>query len=234
MNTGELLKSWLDFKGRDYTQKRLAYETGLTENTISFFINNRRTPGTSTIEKISRALDVSVAEFWAGPDEYRKNLKDLHEYTPGERIPGLGTMVGAMDESDTIPLLTSIPAGQWKEWHDQYPLGFGEEKIPRYGVKGKHVFALRVHGDSMVGEGLHEGDLIYIDPEIPFTSTRGGRIGVVKYNGNYKIRRVFLTGDGQHYRLVPANPNFEEEEAPAAETTVFKVVRWMPNTEGMF
>ena len=34
--------------------------------------------------------------------------------------------------------------------------------------------------------------------------------------------------------LIPVYANDEEEEIPAAETTVFKVVRWMPNTEGMF
>ena len=240
MNTVELIVAWLAWKSRRdaerYTQKRLAIEAGVAESTISFLVNGKSEPDSSTLQKISTALGISVAEFWAGPEAYNQThpLKELHEYEPGERIPGLGVMLGPIDESETVPLLTSIPAGDWKEWHDPFPPGFGEETIPRYGVKGDHVFTLRVNGDSMVGEGLHDGDILYINPEIEFTIPRAGRIGVVRFNGSYKIRRVFISRDGERYRLVPGNPIYEEEEVPARETVIFKIVRWMPNSEGMF
>jgi len=38
-------------------------------------------------------------------------------------------------------------------WTDSYPAGIGEDTAPRLCIKGKLVFALRVEGDSMVGEG---------------------------------------------------------------------------------
>jgi phage repressor protein C with HTH and peptisase S24 domain len=55
---------------------------------------------------------------------------------------------------------------------------------PRFDVKGKHVFAIRVEGDSMVPD-LHPGDVLVINPERAFTNFKGG-IGVMKYDESLK------------------------------------------------
>ncbi len=133
------------------------------------------------------------------------------------------------------PAWTSFPAGEFKEWFDSFPVGVGEfeETVPRLHLKGKHVVAIRVEGESMYPDVM-PGDILYVDPDIPFIATRMGRIGVVRYDGGFKIRRIFLIDEGINYYLVPLNKTFEEEVIPVNETTVYKVVFRNPNDEGMF
>ena len=78
---------------------------------------------------------------------------------------------------------------------------------------------------------LYDGDLLVVDPEIPFTNVRGG-IGIVKFDGAFQIRRVYQTGE--HYRLEPANRAYEPEIVPIKGTTIFKIVLWIPSAEGKF
>jgi len=62
----------------------------------------------------------------------------------------------------------------------------------------------------------------------------GGRIGVVKFDDGYKIRRVYLTPDNNSYLLEPANKAYEKEIVPVTRTTIYKVIDWRPKREGMF
>jgi len=52
----------------------------------------------------------------------------------------------------------------------------------------------------------------------------GGRIGVVKFNGGYQIRSVFLTPDNNIYLLEPANKAYEKEIMPVTGMTFYKVI----------
>lgn len=217
MSATEILKSWLSHKGREYTQKRLAIEAELSQASISMIVRGRnKNPDTDTIEKIASALGVSMAEFWAGPEEYQRSL--LHN-------PGRPETVLVDLDMSRIPLLTSIPAGDWKTWVDDYPAGFGEGTVPRFGVPGEHTFALAVDGDSMIPD-LYPGDLLIINPDVPFTRLRGG-IGVVRLGDGYKIRKVYQM-DGDTYRLEPSNRAHGSEIIPVADTTIFKVALWIP------
>ena len=49
------------------------------------------------------------------------------------------------------------------------------------------------------------------------------RIDAVRIKESYKIRQVFISRDGERYRLVPGNPIYEEEEVTARETVIFKI-----------
>lgn len=208
------------------TQQELAEKTAIYQSTVARLESGKQLASIDMMDRIAQALCVTIDQLQHGPD--------FQDFQPGDHIPGLGTVVGPINTLDRIPLLTSIPAGDWKEWIDQYPPGISEETVARLDVKGEHIVALRVQGDSMIGEGMHNGDLLIVDPEQPFIVPRSGRIGVVKWDGSYKIRRVFLAEDGIHYRLVPANQAYNEERVPIEDTTVFKIVDWRPNKEGMF
>jgi transcriptional regulator with XRE-family HTH domain len=69
----DLLKKWMYWKdGPDYNQKQLAYDSGVSRGTVSLVLRGRTKPDQATIEKISRALGVTVSDFWAGPEEYTR------------------------------------------------------------------------------------------------------------------------------------------------------------------
>ncbi len=238
-----------------YLKKQLAEDMGVAPSDVSALLKGKGKKGVDIgwgyAEKLSHALtlhgiDVTPGHILDGLTQENWSLVPEHpehhidsDAPQGPFEPGQATSTSEVTflgpvSDETVPLLTSIPAGDWKEWIDNFPPGYGEETAPRLGLKGKHVFAIRVTGDSMVGDDLQPGDVLYINPEREFIIARGGRIGVVRWNGGYKIRKVMLAGDGKHYRLVPSNPAYEEELVPIEEAKVFKIVRWMPQQNGKF
>lgn len=134
--------------------------------------------------------------------------------------------------SDTIPLIENKFSGDIRELTANYE----KEKtkytsIPRpIGIKGDNVFSIRVEDDSMIPD-LGAGDILIIDPDMPFENTKGG-IGVVRHQGSFKIRKIFVKG--KNYRLVPSNSLFEPEIIPKKNTTILKVARWIQQTEDKF
>ncbi len=64
-------------------------------------------------------------------------------------------------------------------------------------------FALRCHGDSMVGAGIHDGDAVYIriQPEV-----ENGEIAAVRIGDEATLKRVYYSGDT--LTLMPANPAY--------------------------
>jgi len=64
-------------------------------------------------------------------------------------------------------------------------------------------FFVRVSGDSMVGEGMRDGDLLLVDrSETP----RSGDIIIACVDGEFTVKRFVKDKDG--IRLEPANPNY--------------------------
>ena len=129
-----------------------------------------------------------------------------------------------------VPLLTDIRCAEGVNWIDSYPVGVGEAWVPRYGVEGKNVFAVRVIGDSMVPD-LYPGDILIINPDVPFTNFKGG-IGVIQHGETYLIRKIYKVGD--MYNLVPSNELYEPDTAPVKDTRIFKVAQWIPKAKGKF
>lgn len=118
----------------------------------------------------------------------------------------------------------------WKEWIDSYPPGFGEDTVERYGVQGKHVFAIQVSVDSMIPD-VNDGTILIINPDKAFTNFKGG-VGVIKFYGNNKIRKVYRAGD--NYQLVPSNPLYKQEVVSVTGTTIFKIMKRIPNEDWKF
>jgi DNA polymerase V len=65
------------------------------------------------------------------------------------------------------------------------------------------TFFVRVSGDSMIGAGLHPGDLLIVDRSIPPAS---GRIIIAVINGEMTVKRLFR--DKGKLSLMPENPSY--------------------------
>jgi len=96
-----------------------------------------------------------------------------------------------------LPVVGRVAAGQ--------PI-LAEENIEAYldiqkvFQRTKGAFLLRVTGDSMVDEGILDGDLVVVEPS---STIENGRIGVVLLDDEATVKRVYQ----QKYRLAlkPAN-----------------------------
>lgn len=68
-------------------------------------------------------------------------------------------------------------------------------------------FLLRAKGDSMVGAGIHHGDILIIDRSITPTD---GRVVIATLDGQFTVKT--LEKKRGRIRLLPANPDFEPIE----------------------
>lgn len=104
----------------------------------------------------------------------------------------------------SVPLLGDIAAGQPME-----SVSAESERVvmdPSWlGRKDQaDIFALRVQGDSMIGDGIFDGDLIFVEQQ---AEARRGTMVAVWMNGGATVKRYYK--DGSVIRLEPSNPSME-------------------------
>ncbi|MBT9557448.1 MAG: transcriptional repressor LexA [Myxococcales bacterium] len=99
----------------------------------------------------------------------------------------------------TVPILGRVAAGQ--------PLLAVEEardtvKVDRFmlGASGREVFALSIVGESMIEDGIHDGDYIFVKKQA--TANRGD-IVVALIDDEATVKRYYPEGD--RIRFQPAN-----------------------------
>ena len=106
---------------------------------------------------------------------------------PGEPVPG-----GAF-----VPLLGEVAAGRPLEpFEHPEPI-----EIPPSLLRGGENFALRVRGDSMIDDGIHDGDIVIVRRQ---STAENGQTVVALVDGEATIKKYFRRG--QRVELLPANP----------------------------
>jgi len=97
-----------------------------------------------------------------------------------------------------IPLLGRVAAGEpiLAEEHAE-----GSVMVDSFLVgDGKKLFALKVVGESMIDDGIHDGDYIFVQKR---SQAEPGQIVVVVIDNEATVKRYFPEGD--RIRLQPAN-----------------------------
>jgi repressor LexA len=142
-----------------------------------------------------RAVESARAHLSALVDEGR--LAKEPGRARGYRLPGTAAHGGA---THLVPLLGRVPAGN--------PVTAVEEvegHIPALTRDtGEGLFALRVHGDSMQGAGILDGDVVVVRRQPGATS---GDIVVALVGEEATVKRLHLRG--RHVELHPENPAFD-------------------------
>jgi repressor LexA len=97
-----------------------------------------------------------------------------------------------------VPILGRIAAGVPLLAQENYEgtLRLDSSMLPA----GGNVFALMVTGDSMIEDGIHDGDHLFVRQK---TSARDGEIAVVMVDGEATVKRLYR--EGSRLRLQPAN-----------------------------
>lgn len=129
-----------------------------------------------------------------------KHLKQLERkgyiQTPWSSRKRALSLVEHGNPSVTIPLLGYVAAGrpiEAVELPDQVD-------VPQGFLRGGECFALRVRGDSMIEDGIHDGDTILVKKQ---EVAENGQTVVALVDGEATVKKFYMRGDKVELR--PAN-----------------------------
>jgi len=90
---------------------------------------------------------------------------------------------------------------------------------PLFSERADEHFVLRVAGDSMIDEGIHDGDWVVVERR---DSARPGEMVVALVGDEVTLKRFFP--EGSQIRLQPANPAMAPLRFPAGDVRVQGIV----------
>jgi len=185
------LKAILKRKGM--SQKELAEGIGLSTSVVSDYMNANILPTPGTIQSIADFLRVSKADIdpsFAGSGR---------EATPNN-IPLIGTICAG----------DGLLAEQNIEEYIHYP--FQNKRQPDY--------ALRVKGDSMIGAGIEDGDIVYMR-HASWADYNGQIVAALIHDQeDGMLKRIRWSLDSPYIRLEPENEEYEVKEVRPNEITI--------------
>lgn len=186
--------------------QKLASDLNVGKSTLSNWENDRRTPDTDMLIKISKYFNVSV-DYLLGNDNKKTDDTDLSKITNIKpinnndmvKIPVLGVIKAG------IPMLAEENIIDFEYVH-QEELQVGEE-----------YFYLQVKGDSMINARIHEGDRVRIRKQ-SFIECDGD-IMAVRVNGDEAtLKRVYKQDNG--LVLISENPIYAPMFFPASDIEI--------------
>ncbi len=141
--------------------------------------------------------------------------RDRHQRRGLELLPSAGVTEEAAGE---LPFLGRIAAGRPIEAVS------GRETIPvpqlLFGDRPEEHYVLRVAGDSMIDEGIHDGDWVIVERRD--RATPGEMVVALLGGDEVTLKRFFPEGD--QVRLQPANPTMEPIRVPGVDVRVQGIV----------
>lgn len=159
------LKAVLEKRG--LSQRKLAAMSNLSREYINLVVSGQRgdKPQVKTIEALAKALDIPPNEIFdaiSGKVTKDRPLTELLSDLRG-RMYEMESVTKQLQGVEFVPVIGSIPAG--------YPDLVEEESASDYvpvpkdvlNNAGSSVYALRITGDSLKGDGIENGDVIIVD-----------------------------------------------------------------------
>lgn len=165
---------------RKLTQSELAQKSGITQSSISDYINGKYEPKQDKVDAIASALNVSPS-FLVGKAE------PSFDYARYGLLPVT---------KRKIPVLGNVHCGTPKYANQEY--------IDLVDTDVSADFALIAEGDSMTDVGIQDKDLVFVRRK---SIVDNGKIAVVLIGEEAAIKRVHKTGGT--LILSPANQNYE-------------------------
>jgi len=191
---------------------------------LSRIIEDGMNPGPKNLKLISEKIGVSVDDLLSDSPSGKKNP------TPEEARPGaderLSNIIQEVTELKRIieqPNVTYLP--HFGVGPASVPIDFYAEAgeimpVPSSHISGyarEKLFTLTIAGDSLIEDGIEDGDTIVVLREVQFMD---GYLYVVNVRGNgCTVKYVYHTPDGRA-RLVPANRNYKEMLFPFEELDI--------------
>lgn len=124
-------------------------------------------------------------------------------------------LVEPLPRAATIPLLGLVAAGAPIEALETPEAA----EVPESLLRGGDCFGLRVRGESMIEDGIHDGDLIIVKSQ---TTAENGQTVVALIDGEATVKKFYR--NGPTIELRPANASMQPIIIPAARVKVRGVV----------
>ena len=173
--------------------------TARQEQVLAFIRESIRVNGyPPTVREICTALDLS------SPSTVHAHLANLERHGLIKRDPSKPRALDVVHElrpPRPLPLVGQVAAGA---------LTFAEENVeelvdvPAFLRRDDGDFVLRIHGDSMIGAGIFDGDLVVVHPQ---DDADNGEIVVALVGDEATTKRFYR--DGRSIRLQPESDLYE-------------------------
>ena len=185
-----------------------------------FFKAYSREHGISpTLEEVARHFGVNKVTIFGHVSELERKGVLVRRAAKKSRARQLVEEPAAATRPSVVRILGRIAAGSPIEAiEDPEELELGE-LLPQ----DRDVYALRVRGQSMIDDGIHDGDIVIVESR---SSARDGEMVVAVLPGEEAtLKRFYREANG--VRLQPANAALQPIHAPTVEIrgVVIGVVR---------
>ena len=190
------------------TQEQLAERIGRTQGAVGHWLNERREPGLSDINRMLSVL----------------GLPPLGIQLPPERMQNVEMALQPSRPPQTYPLISWVAAGQRAESPDNFVPGVAEEWLPSTENAGPHGYWLIVKGPSMTSTtspSFPDGTPILIKPE--GFDLISGKFYIAKHRDGETTFKQYIYDAGREY-LVPLNAKFETVEMDDAWDVIGRVI----------
>jgi SOS-response transcriptional repressor LexA len=201
-----IFKDWLlsEITKRDWGVTRLALETGVKPASASRWVSGKETPSAANCDKIAKVLriDKDFVLQLAGHINKEYMVKESPKPYITEQIRG------ALYDLLEIPRLGRCPAGNFA-LQELHPEGYEILSRSRLGVMSKveNLFIVKICGNSLIGDGINDGDDVVVDRGATFAD---GKIYIIRVDDECVARHVFRKGSNGI--LVASNHEYPDLE----------------------
>lgn len=188
------LREGLDLRGMK--QIELATRSGISKYSISHYLKGDWEGKQDAVYELARALNVS--EAWLMGYDVPAERSAPKVSVQLDKKPTIPPGFMPLPKMKKVPLIGAIACG------DPITAIQNREGDVNAPVDMRCDFALKCWGESMIGAGIHDGDVVYIriQPEV-----ENGEIAAVRIGDEATLKRVYLHSD--YIELRPENPAFE-------------------------
>lgn len=188
------LREGLDLRGMK--QIELATRSGISKYSISHYLKGDWEGKQDAVYELARALNVS--EAWLMGYDVPAERSAPKVSVQLDKKPTIPPGFMPLPKMRKVPLIGAIACG------DPITAIQNREGDVNAPVDMRCDFALKCQGESMIGAGIHDGDVVYIriQPEV-----ENGEIAAVRIGEEATLKRVYLHND--YIELRPENPAFE-------------------------
>ena len=189
MENHQKIKTLLKLRGeKHYTLGELL---GLERTTVTRKLNGKTRFFEYELQKILNHFGILLEEFEAA-DTY-SHLVNLYKASISEKPHYVW-----------VPVLNYAQCGAWTDFTDlEFPVGIAD-RYEQAKTIDENAFFIIAKGDSMVGAGINEGDLLLVEPN---KRVENGDIVLASIDGEKTVKRIKMADD--HVLLHPMNPDFE-------------------------
>ena len=177
------LRRWIDVSGK--TQKDIADAIGVSQQIMNVWARGKAIPRMGKIQRLADYFGIEKSQL-------------IDEQPEEPSIPPYPNIFPL--QRKRIPLLGEIACGEPIFCNE------GRESYVEAGTDVRADFCLKARGDSMIGARILDGDLVFIQRDVPIED---GQIYAVAIDDEATLKRVYYDAEDHMLQLVAENPAYK-------------------------